>query len=79
MIPCQISQKPVLLYLNSSFLFYRARFHLFLSVHVPGPPKNLKAVALSPTSVHVSWEPPESPGETIQKYKLFYIEDGKYC
>ncbi|GIY49793.1 neogenin [Caerostris darwini] len=46
-------------------------------VHVPSAPKNLKAVALSPISIHVSWEPPDSATlEPIQKYKLFYMEEG---
>ncbi|XP_054724817.1 neogenin-like isoform X2 [Uloborus diversus] len=45
-------------------------------VHVPGAPKNVKAVAHSPTSIHISWDPPESPVEPVQKYKLFYMEEG---
>ncbi|XP_055934976.1 neogenin-like isoform X4 [Argiope bruennichi] len=46
-------------------------------VHVPSAPRNLKAVALSPVSIHVSWDPPESAAlEPIQKYKLFYMEEG---
>ncbi|KFM76351.1 hypothetical protein X975_12770, partial [Stegodyphus mimosarum] len=47
-------------------------------VHVPGAPKNLKAVALSPTSILVSWDPPEPASEPVQKYKLFYMEEGLY-
>ncbi|GBL86951.1 Neogenin [Araneus ventricosus] len=46
-------------------------------VHVPSAPRNLKAVALSPVSIHVTWDPPESAAlEPIQKYKLFYMEEG---
>lgn len=53
-------------------------FYFSIKVHVPGPPKNLKAAALSPTSIHISWDLPESAGDSIQKYKIFFIEDGKY-
>ncbi|XP_015927066.1 neogenin isoform X5 [Parasteatoda tepidariorum] len=45
-------------------------------VHVPGSPRNLKGEALSPTSIHVHWENPETVPEPVQKYKLFYMEEG---
>lgn len=45
--------------------------------NVPGPPSNIKAIATSPTSIFVQWEPPTiNNGDTnsIQRYKLYYIE-----
>ncbi|KAG8195386.1 hypothetical protein JTE90_001400 [Oedothorax gibbosus] len=45
-------------------------------VHVPGAPKNLKVHAVSPTSIHVFWDPPETGFEPVKKYKLFYMEEG---
>uniref|UniRef100_A0A8C5QIN0 Neogenin 1 n=1 Tax=Leptobrachium leishanense TaxID=445787 RepID=A0A8C5QIN0_9ANUR len=45
-------------------------------VQVPGPAPNLKAIAISPTSVDVSWEMPLSGNGEIQSYKLYYMEKG---
>lgn len=35
--------------------------------------KNLKAIALSPETIEVSWEPPAGNGPAPVQYKLFYI------
>ncbi|VDN01816.1 unnamed protein product [Thelazia callipaeda] len=40
---------------------------------VPGKVKNLRAVALSPETIDVSWEPPSASGPSPIQYKLFYI------
>uniref|UniRef100_A0A0M3HY64 Neogenin n=1 Tax=Ascaris lumbricoides TaxID=6252 RepID=A0A0M3HY64_ASCLU len=40
---------------------------------VPGKVKNLRAVALSPETIEVTWEPPSGNGPTAAQYKLFYI------
>ncbi|KAG8576269.1 hypothetical protein GDO81_009816 [Engystomops pustulosus] len=45
-------------------------------VQVPGPAPNLRAIAMSPTSVGVSWETPLSGNGEIQNYKLYYMEKG---
>ncbi|XP_063305438.1 neogenin isoform X9 [Pelobates fuscus] len=45
-------------------------------VQVPGPAPNLRATAVSPTSVDVSWETPLSGNGEIQSYKLYYMEKG---
>ncbi|KAG9489611.1 hypothetical protein GDO78_005527 [Eleutherodactylus coqui] len=45
-------------------------------VQVPGPAPNLRATAISPTSVSVSWETPLSGNGEIQNYKLYYMEKG---
>ncbi|XP_044135772.1 neogenin isoform X3 [Bufo gargarizans] len=45
-------------------------------VQVPGPAPNLRATAVSPTSVSVSWETPLSGNGEIQNYKLYYMEKG---
>lgn len=45
-------------------------------VHVPPPPENLHAVPLSPTSVKVHWKPPNQYSGPIDRYKLYYMEDG---
>ncbi|XP_053320986.1 neogenin isoform X8 [Spea bombifrons] len=45
-------------------------------VQVPGPAPNLRATAVSPTSVDVSWETPLSGNGEIQNYKLYYMERG---
>ncbi|XP_069621732.1 neogenin isoform X3 [Ranitomeya imitator] len=45
-------------------------------VQVPGPAPNLRATAISATSVSVSWELPLSGNGEIQNYKLYYMEKG---
>ncbi|XP_075201666.1 neogenin isoform X10 [Anomaloglossus baeobatrachus] len=45
-------------------------------VQVPGPAPNLRATAISATSVSVSWEMPLSGNGEIQNYKLYYMEKG---
>lgn len=45
-------------------------------VQVPGPAPNLRATAISPTSVSVSWGTPLSGNGDIQNYKLYYMEKG---
>ncbi|XP_068083914.1 neogenin [Anabrus simplex] len=45
-------------------------------VHVPGPPVGLRAVATSPTSLLVQWQPPELSNGPVQVYKMFYMEEG---
>ncbi|XP_056428753.1 neogenin isoform X5 [Hyla sarda] len=45
-------------------------------VQVPGPAPNIRAAAISPTSVSVSWETPLSGNGEIQNYKLYYMEKG---
>lgn len=44
-------------------------------VKVPGPPKDLKAFATSPTSILVKWKPPDpTPAGPVQSYTMFYME-----
>jgi len=43
-------------------------------VDVPGQPRFLKAWAVSPTSVHIRWAPPEITNGKIERYKIFYAE-----
>ncbi|XP_077120264.1 neogenin isoform X9 [Ranitomeya variabilis] len=45
-------------------------------VQVPGPAPNLRATAISATSISVSWELPLSGNGEIQNYKLYYMEKG---
>uniref|UniRef100_A0A8D2JAX4 Neogenin n=1 Tax=Varanus komodoensis TaxID=61221 RepID=A0A8D2JAX4_VARKO len=45
-------------------------------VQLPGPAPNIRAYAISPTSVAVSWETPLSGNGEIQNYKLYYMEKG---
>lgn len=42
--------------------------------HVPSGPLNVLAHAISPNSVHVSWEKPKITNGQIQTYKIFYME-----
>ncbi|NXI43144.1 DCC protein, partial [Galbula dea] len=43
-------------------------------VQVPGPVENLQAVATSPTSILVSWDPPAYANGPVEGYRLFCIE-----
>ncbi|XP_022254822.1 neogenin-like, partial [Limulus polyphemus] len=45
-------------------------------VHVPGSPRNLRAISTSPTSIQVQWSPPDKPNSQIDRYKLYYMEAG---
>ncbi|XP_075391906.1 neogenin isoform X4 [Tenrec ecaudatus] len=45
-------------------------------VQLPGPAPNIRAYAISPTSVTVTWETPLSGNGEIQNYKLYYMEKG---
>lgn len=45
-------------------------------VSIPGPPRSLKAVPVSPTAIRVYWEAPESRREVVQHYQLSYQETG---
>lgn len=45
-------------------------------VSIPGPPRSLKAVPVSPTAIRVYWEPPEGQKEGTQHYQLSYQEAG---
>ncbi|XP_077483967.1 neogenin protein frazzled isoform X9 [Amblyomma americanum] len=45
-------------------------------VSIPGPPRSLKAIPVSPTAIRVYWEPPESRREVVQHYQLSYQETG---
>jgi hypothetical protein len=41
-------------------------------VEVPGPPTHLSATPVSAFSILISWQPPLTPGKSIEKYKLYY-------
>ncbi|XP_043944949.1 netrin receptor DCC [Protopterus annectens] len=43
-------------------------------LQVPGPLENLKAIATSPTSIFVSWDPPAYTSSPIQGYRLLCTE-----
>ncbi|XP_074248796.1 neogenin isoform X10 [Saimiri boliviensis] len=45
-------------------------------VQLPGPAPNIRAYAVSPTSITVMWETPLSGNGEIQNYKLYYMEKG---
>ncbi|XP_037573231.1 neogenin isoform X1 [Dermacentor silvarum] len=45
-------------------------------VSIPGPPRSLKAIPVSPTAIRVYWEAPESRKEVVQHYQLSYQETG---
>ncbi|XP_067412070.1 neogenin isoform X5 [Emydura macquarii macquarii] len=45
-------------------------------VQLPGPAPNIRAYAISPTSVTVMWDTPLSGNGEIQNYKLYYMEKG---
>ncbi|XP_062998306.1 neogenin [Elgaria multicarinata webbii] len=45
-------------------------------VQLPGPAPNIRAYAISPTSITVSWATPLSGNGEIQNYKLYYMEKG---
>ena len=47
-----------------------------VTVHVPSPPVNLRAIALSSTSISVHWGPPQEPKGQITHYSLIYYEVG---
>lgn len=46
--------------------------HFFPIEAVPGKVRSLKAEAVSPNSIIVSWEPPLEEGAAVQIYKLIY-------
>ncbi|XP_053346645.1 neogenin isoform X2 [Clarias gariepinus] len=46
-------------------------------VQVPGPAPNLQAVAITPSTVTLTWERPPTGNGEIQTYKLYYSEKGK--
>ncbi|XP_046695181.1 netrin receptor DCC isoform X1 [Silurus meridionalis] len=43
-------------------------------LQVPGPVENLKAEAMSPTSIQASWDPPAYANGPIQGYRLLWTE-----
>ncbi|NWV51269.1 DCC protein, partial [Daphoenositta chrysoptera] len=43
-------------------------------LQVPGPVENLRALAASPTSIQVFWDPPAFSDAPIQGYRLFWTE-----
>ncbi|XP_069703629.1 neogenin isoform X2 [Periplaneta americana] len=43
-------------------------------VHVPGAPRNLRVVPISPTSLLVQWDPPELSNGPVLHYNMFYME-----
>ncbi|XP_029420930.1 neogenin isoform X9 [Nannospalax galili] len=45
-------------------------------VQLPGPAPNIRAYAVSPTSITITWETPLSGNGEIQNYKLYYMEKG---
>ncbi|XP_076055481.1 neogenin protein frazzled isoform X2 [Oratosquilla oratoria] len=45
-------------------------------VDLPAAPEDLKVMATSPTSLHVSWEPPENSKTPIRGYTMYYMEVG---
>lgn len=45
-------------------------------VHVPSPPVNLRARAVSSNSIEVHWGPPQDPKGDISHYVLIYYEVG---
>ncbi|GAB6031907.1 hypothetical protein CHUAL_010299 [Chamberlinius hualienensis] len=45
-------------------------------IHVPNAPQNIQAIATSPTSIEVSWTPPDPNNGPIDHYKLYYMEVG---
>uniref|UniRef100_A0A8C5RPI2 Neogenin n=1 Tax=Laticauda laticaudata TaxID=8630 RepID=A0A8C5RPI2_LATLA len=45
-------------------------------VQLPGPAPNIRAYAISPTSITVTWGTPLSGNGEIQNYKLYYMEKG---
>ncbi|CAH6870907.1 Neo1 [Phodopus roborovskii] len=45
-------------------------------VQLPGPAPNIRAYAMSPTSITITWETPLSGNGEIQNYKLYYMEKG---
>lgn len=42
--------------------------------HVPSSPLHIIAHATSPTSIHVSWKPPEITNGDIVLYKVYYMD-----
>ncbi|XP_064471636.1 neogenin-like isoform X2 [Ornithodoros turicata] len=45
-------------------------------VSIPGPPQSLRAAPVSPTSIRVYWEAPDSRKGAVQYYQLSYQEAG---
>jgi len=43
-------------------------------INLPGPPINVTAKAISPSSIFVSWSKPEYGNEHIKEYKLLYTK-----
>ena len=46
-------------------------------MNVPGPPSNLQAWPVSPTSIRITFDPPEVTNGQITNYKLYYFADGE--
>ncbi|KAG1673521.1 Neogenin [Nymphon striatum] len=44
--------------------------------HVPSSPTNLRAVAVSPTTLAIQWDPPKKLNGPIEEYKLYYMQVG---
>ena len=44
----------------------------FIFISVPSQPSNLRVLATSSTTVHVSWSKPSHPGEKVIGYELYW-------
>lgn len=81
MRPTQSESKPHPLSAFATALIYESGAYCgcpmnALAVSIPGPPRSLKAVPVSPTAIRVYWEPPEGQKEGTQHYQLSYQEAG---
>ncbi len=45
--------------------------YMYNSVSVPGPPKRIKAVLSSPTTIAVSWLPPNHENGIVVEYYVY--------
>ena len=43
---------------------------------VPEAPAAIKALAMSPDSILVSWTPPANPNGVIKRYTVYFMEEG---
>ncbi|XP_050425598.1 neogenin isoform X2 [Adelges cooleyi] len=43
-------------------------------VNLPGPPLNVTAMPISSSSIFVAWNKPDQGNESINEYKLFYVD-----
>lgn len=66
---------PTLIHLIFScfdFLFKKIIPKMFIFLTVPGPPEQIKALAMTSDSIMVAWTRPLEPNGNIIKYNVYY-------